>query len=68
MKMAEEYGWSYFESKQNNLSSVQNYVIRNLIDSNKIIKIDDVLVTKNSIKNLLKTYSILKEKTLMLHS
>lgn len=63
MKMAEEYGWSYFESKLNNLSSAQNYVIRNLIDSNKIIKIDDdVLVTKNSIKNLLRTYSILKEK------
>ena len=63
MKLSMDYGWSYFESFPNNITSTENFVIKNIVESDKIIKMDDdVLVTKNAFKNILKAYNVLKEE------
>jgi hypothetical protein len=63
MKLSKDYGWSYFESFPNNITAAENFVIKKIVESDKIIKMDDdILVTKNTFKNMLKAYNVLKEE------
>jgi hypothetical protein len=63
MKLSKDYGWSYFESFPNNITAAENFVLKNIVVSDKIIKMDDdVLITKNTFKNILRAYNILKEE------
>ena len=63
MRFAKDYGWSYFECFPNNITAAENFVLRNVIESDKVIKMDDdILVTKNTFKNLLKVYNAVKEE------
>jgi len=63
MKFARDYGWSYFECYPNNITAAENFVLRNIIESDEVIKIDDdILVAKNTFKNLLKAYNAVREE------
>lgn len=57
LKLSTDYGFSYFESLPNNYVSAQNFVIRNIVQSRFIIKIDDdVFLTKHTIEKMIIAY------------
>lgn len=63
IKLSREYGFSYFESYPNNFVSAQNYVLKYIIKSPLVLKVDDdVFVTKYTIRNLLSAYKRIREK------
>ena len=63
MKFARDYGWSYFECFPNSITAAENFVLKNIIESDKVIKMDDdILITKNTFKNILKAYNAVKEE------
>jgi hypothetical protein len=65
IKLSRDYGFSYFESYPNNIVASQNYFIAKYLGSEVIIKMDDdVFVTKNTFKNLLRAYHRLKSEGL----
>lgn len=63
VKLSREYNFSYFECIPNNFVSAQNFVIKNIVSSPLIVKMDDdVFITRYTIRNLVATYRKLKEE------
>lgn len=61
--LAGEYGFSYFESFPNNVAAAQNFVLKNICRSRLVVKVDDdVFLTKNTVRCLLRAYSRLREE------
>jgi len=61
--LAKNYGFSYIEFLPNNIEVAQNYIIRYVIESPLVIKVDDdVFLTKYTIRNMIQAYKRLKEE------
>lgn len=57
IRLSTDYGFSYFECIPNNYISAQNFVIKNVVSSRFIIKVDDdVFLTRHTIKNMIEAY------------